>query len=263
MTTLGETREFLLRHRQELDKAWSQDPQEYRALLSYIEKVSNQGASIARIRERSAESTLFVLGGRMPEDGIQELTQTFISERKIASCLVAESPQSCVLNAVQEDAFEIAERLRSSGWSGSVFFDNLAQNTGDQAVALISLLQTIPMPQTLVVCASIDHVGRMAATFMDALEAHGLISDDLCIIPLAFGDWTSMYAHGFTYEELAFGYEPAQEGEGESLGDQERLFHRLSGQYTFRWQRSLRAKEKGEWIGRTIVKPSEALRIIS
>lgn len=263
MATPRETQEVLLRHQQELHRIWPQDSQEYHALLSYIGRVSDQEARVARIRERSVEHTLFVLGGRMPKDGLEELTRTFAFEKHGAPCFIAESPQSCMFNAVQEDAPAIAQRLRSLGWSGPILTNNVSQNTGDQAAALILLLQTIPMPQTLVICASIDHVGRMAATFIDALEAHGLISDDLCIIPLAFGDWASIYAHGFTHEDLAFGHEPAQEGEGGSLNDQERLFHRLSGQYTFRWQRSLRAKEKGEWIGRTIVKPSEALRIIS
>ena len=263
MATLRETREVISRHRQELDKAWSQDPQEYQALLSYIEKASDQRECTARISKQSAKNTLFVLGGRMPKHGIQELTQMFISEKKVASCLIAESPQSCILNAVQDDAYAIAERLHSFGWSGPIFINNCAQNTGDQATALTSLLQTIPIPQTLVVCASIDHVGRMTATFMDALEVHGLISNDLCIVPLAFGNWTDIYAHGFTHEELVFGHEPAQEEKGESLDQQEVLLRRLSGQYTFRWQRSLCAKERGEWKGRTIVKPSVALRLIS
>lgn len=38
-------------------------------------------------------------------------------------------------------------------------------------------------------------------------------SRGLSIIPFALGDWEEIYAHGFTHEELAFGYEPGQRGE--------------------------------------------------
>jgi hypothetical protein len=113
------------------------------------------------------------------------------------------------------------------------------------------------------VCASIDHVGRMAATFIDALESRGLISEGMSIIPFALRDWSDVYAHGFTHEELAFGYEPSQGGETGLDSDKQVLFARLSGQYTLRWQRALQAKERGEYVGRTIVKPSIALELIS
>lgn len=262
MPSLEETRAVLVRHQEELDAAWAHDPEERAALVAYIERISDVTAIKNKIKSLSAEPVLFVFGGRLPMNGLEEIVRAFPDLRDRADCFITESVQSSVLNPVLQPAPVLARIFKDLGWSGVCHLDVTAENTGDQAVALVSLLERITLPRTIVVCASIDHVGRMAATFIDALESRGLISGGMSIIPFALGNWGEIYAHGFTHGELAFGYEPGQRGETGFDSDKQVLFDRLSGQYTFRWQRALQAKERGEYVGRAIVKPSQALRCI-
>lgn len=228
-------------------------------ILKNVQRLSDVTAIKHQINNLSVEPILFVFGGRLPVDGLEEIVRAFPDLRDRADCFITESVQSSVLNPVSDPAPVLARTFKELGWNGVCYLDDTAANTGDQAVALVSLLERIPIPRTIVVCASIDHVGRMAATFIDALESRGLISEGMSIIPFVLGNWSDVYAHGFTHEELAFGYEPSQRGEMGLDGDKQELFDRLSGQYTFRWQRALQAKERGEYVGRAIVKPSQAL----
>lgn len=158
------------------------------------------------------------------------------------------------------DAKELAGALQKRGWLGNIRYDLIAKNTGDQVEALITYLhEQTTAPQTVIVSASIDHIGRMTATTIDALETHGFLEKGIRVLPLSLGEWGNIQRDPFTSEDLAFGSEHVHM---DSEYDHA-LFIRLGGQYTFRWQRSHAAKQRGEFLGRAIVTPSHALKLFT
>lgn len=265
MASREETAQVLSRHTEELFRVWHQSPQELSALLTYIACVSDKEQWKKEINKRETASLLLVFGGRIPEQGISELLNIFTSHQENnVACLIAESSVSATLNPLPFTAQEFAEHLKIRGWKGNISLNEQAQNTGDQAEALIKHLSTSPQPpKTIVIAASIDHVGRMLATIMDALEVHDFITKDISLIPLALGAWEDFHKENFTCEDLAFGSEGLQKGSASSQQGSTDLYARLAGQYTFRWQRALEAKAKGEFKGRTIVTPSHALELLN
>ena len=209
MATREETARVLARHADELQNAWHEDAQELSALLTYVVQVSDLEYWKQEIKKADPATTLLFFGGRIPQQGINDITTIFYDAMSEASCFITESPTSCTLNPIPFNAQEFADALLLRGWHGPISYDLVAENTGDQATALANCLESLPRkPQTLVVAASIDHLGRMTAVTLDTLETRGLLSN-LRVIPLALGAWSDIHRAPFTCEELAFANEHA------------------------------------------------------